>query len=50
MFKKIIIYFFCFYSLNLLAQAPNNWFNLDPTQDKVDGVSTEKAYKSLLKG
>ncbi|MBK8722050.1 MAG: S8 family serine peptidase [Saprospiraceae bacterium] len=50
MFKKIIIYFFCFYSLNLFAQAPNNWFNLDPTQDKVDGVSTEKAYKSLLKG
>lgn len=34
----------------MLAQAPNNWFNLDPTQDKVDGVSTEKAYKSLLKG
>lgn len=34
----------------MFAQAPNNWFNLDPTQDKVDGVSTEKAYKSLLKG
>jgi cell wall-associated protease len=31
-------------------KAPKNWFNLDATQDKVQGVSTEKAYKELLKG
>ncbi len=29
--------------------APPNWFNLDPKADKVPGVSTEKAYKELLK-
>lgn len=31
-------------------KAPENWFNLDPTADKVYGVSTEKAYNELLKG
>lgn len=41
-------------SLSLQAQAPaekapENWFNLDLTADKVHGVSTEKAYKELLK-
>ena len=29
--------------------APENWFNLDPQKDKVPGVSTERAYKELLK-
>lgn len=28
---------------------PKNWFNLDPVEDKVNGVSTEKAYQ-LLQG
>jgi hypothetical protein len=39
-------------SLSIQAQeaAPDNWFNLDFEQDKVRGVSTEKAYKELLKG
>lgn len=39
-------------SLSMQAQeaAPDNWFNLDFEQDKVRGVSTEKAYKELLKG
>jgi cell wall-associated protease len=32
-----------------VAKRPDNWFNLDPTADKVNGVSTEKAYKELLK-
>ena len=32
------------------AKAPENWFNLDPKTDKVNGVSTEKAYSELLKG
>jgi len=30
-------------------KAPENWFNLDPSTDKVYGVSTEKAYQELLK-
>lgn len=29
--------------------APENWFNLDKSQDNVSGVSTEKMYKELLK-
>ncbi|WMX12491.1 S8 family peptidase [Aureispira sp. CCB-E] len=32
------------------AQAPENWYNLDKETDNVQGVSTEKAYKELLKG
>lgn len=31
-------------------QAPENWYNLDSEEDKVQGVSSEKAYKELLKG
>lgn len=36
-------------SFQLFAQkaAPDNWFNLDVKQDKVWGVSTERAYKEL---
>jgi len=38
----------------LISQAqtkrPDNWFNLDATNDKVNGVSTEKTYQELLKG
>ncbi|WP_245576597.1 S8 family peptidase [Flexithrix dorotheae] len=33
-----------------LKSAPENWFNLDPTADKIRGVGTERAYKELLKG
>ena len=42
----------CFLSITLVAQysAPENWFNLDPEQDNVNGVSTERTYKELLKG
>lgn len=29
---------------------PKNWFNLDPVENKVNGVSTERAYEELLKG
>ncbi len=32
-----------------VVKRPDNWFNLDPTNDKVNGVSTEKTYKELLK-
>lgn len=30
-------------------KRPDNWFNLDPATDNVNGVSTEKSYKELLK-
>jgi subtilisin family serine protease len=30
-------------------KRPDNWFNLDPTNDKVNGVSTERTYNELLK-
>lgn len=33
-----------------LEKAPENWFNLDLQDDKVLGVSTEKAYQELLEG
>ena len=32
------------------AQAPDNWFNLDPISDKVAGVGTERIYAELLAG
>jgi subtilisin family serine protease len=31
------------------AKRPDNWFNLDPTEDKINGVSSDRAYKELLK-
>jgi subtilisin family serine protease len=31
------------------SKRPDNWFNLDATTDKVNGVSAERAYKELLK-
>ncbi|MFN8356113.1 MAG: S8 family peptidase [Spirosomataceae bacterium] len=30
------------------AKAPDNWFNLDLKDDKVLGISTEKAYREIL--
>lgn len=35
---------------NAASKAPENWFNLDWTQDGVPGVSTEKTYTTLLNG
>lgn len=32
-----------------IKTPPKNWFNLDPVENQVNGVSTEKAYKELLK-
>lgn len=32
------------------SKAPENWFNLDPYTNKVNGVSTERSYNELLKG
>ena len=36
--------------LGQTQKRPDNWFNLDPEADKVNGVSTERTYKELLKG
>jgi cell wall-associated protease len=50
--KRILISAFVLSGLAFVAQSgkrPDNWFNLDPTTDKVYGVSSEKAYKELLK-
>ncbi len=33
-----------------LRTPPRNWFNLDPVENKVNGVSAERAYNELLKG
>ncbi|MES2513348.1 MAG: S8 family serine peptidase [Bacteroidota bacterium] len=49
--KKIVILASLFFALTAQAQKrPDNWFNLDPTKDNVNGVSTEKTYEELLKG
>jgi len=50
--KSLLLTGFISASLFVSAQdsAPENWFNLDKSQDKVAGVSTEKMYKELLKG
>jgi subtilisin family serine protease len=34
----------------LLAQAPQNWFHLNPSKDGVAGLATESLYKRLPKG
>lgn len=50
--KKILVFASVLCTSFFYAQTekrPDNWFNLDPTNDKVNGVSTEKAYKELLK-
>ncbi len=54
MIKKILFFssFSLLFSIQIIAQkeAPKNWYNLDPNDDKVYGVSTEKTYRELLKG
>ncbi|MFZ9455717.1 MAG: peptidase S8, partial [Bacteroidia bacterium] len=48
---KSVILYAALLSFQLNAQvAPKNWFNLDPETDNINGVSTERAYKELLKG
>lgn len=34
---------------NAQEKRPQNWFNLDPTTDKMNGVGTERTYQELLK-
>src|ERR1043165_5117689 len=31
------------------SKRPDNWFNLDASTDKVNGVSSDRTYKELLK-
>ncbi len=33
-----------------LSAQPENWFNLDPEDDKVLGISTERMYEKLIQG
>lgn len=52
---SLVIGAVCLFSTSIMAQpgvpkAPENWFNLDLTQDGVPGVSTERTYQTLLKG
>ncbi len=48
---KIIVFFVFLYTASFAQKkAPDNWFNLDPTENNVNGVSTEKVYKTLLNG
>jgi len=54
--KRLFLIPLVLFSLSGFAQdaeadkAPENWFNLDPAADNVNGVSSEKAYNELLKG
>ena len=46
----LVLFILMFQTLSAQKAAPDNWFKLDLKQDKVPGVSTEKAYKELLMG
>jgi len=47
--KSLLVAIACFPGLFLSAQskAPENWFNLDPTADKVNGTGGDEALKLL---
>ncbi len=52
-FKLLLLIAVLFSGYSLMAQgdeAKENWFNLDPSSDGVQGVSTERMYKELLAG
>ena len=52
-FKLLLLIAVLFSGYSLMAQgdeAKDNWFNLDPSSDGVQGVSTERMYKELLAG
>ncbi len=53
MYKAVFsVFLFLFSCAVTFAQStpPENWFNLDPEEDQVMGVSTERTYNELLKG
>jgi len=37
-------------TINAQDSVPDNWFNLDKGSENVQGVSTEKVYKEIIKG
>lgn len=49
--KKLLPVLSLVLSISVVAQEsekpPKNWFNLDPVENKVNGVSTDKAYEYL---
>jgi subtilisin family serine protease len=49
--KHLLLYLVLSTSLLFNAQnkRPDNWFNLDPSADSINGVGSDKAYKELLK-
>ena len=49
--RSLIVLTFCIVSFHLVGQdgIPENWYNLDPAKDGVNGVSTELLYENLLK-
>ena len=46
----LLIFLLAVNLIHAQTSAPENWYNLDPGTDKVDGVSTEKVYETLLAG
>jgi subtilisin family serine protease len=35
---------------SVVSPKYDNWYNLDPKKDKIQGISTDRAYEELLKG
>lgn len=48
-FCTIVAFLIGMMASNLMAQAPQNWFHLDPSKDGVPGMATESIYKRLPK-
>jgi subtilisin family serine protease len=54
-FMRYILFIVSFFIVGFLYSQepekirPDNWMNLDPMKDKVNGVSTERTYTELLK-
>lgn len=48
--KHLFVFLFLSVSLLLNAQnkRPDNWFNLDPVKDNINGVGSDRTYKELL--
>ncbi len=50
---KLLVFLVSLFAANMIfaqSSTPENWYNLDPQTDGVSGMSTDKAYKELLKG
>jgi len=45
-----LLFSFCLATtMNAQDSVPENWFNLDKSTSNVQGVSTEKVYKDIIK-